>query len=150
MKEETQSEDKPKRKLLPNGQYNGVVSRATDTVSKSDNPMMRVSIQILHEGVSYLVYDYLLKTIPSMAHKLKGFCKALDLQEEYENNTIADYMAQGKDVCVQVTTQVDDTGQYPPKNVINKYLKPEEGKEEEEKEEEVAEDKKIIEDEIPF
>ena len=146
MTKEVQNEDKPKRKLLPNGQYNGVVSRATDTVSKGGNPMMRVSIQVLHEGVSYLVYDYLLKTIPSMAYKLKGFCEALDLQEEYKNNTIADYMAQGKDVCVQVTTQVDDTGEYPPKNVINKYLKPAEV----EVEVEVVEDEKIIEDEIPF
>ncbi|QGH73422.1 MAG: protein of unknown function DUF669 [Podoviridae sp. cty5g4] len=106
--------------LAPAGEYDFVVKKAVDSVSKSGNEMIKLEIEIHPIEGKIKVYDYLLE---AMSFKLKHFCDAVGLTKEYESGSITAAMCSGRAGRCLIDIEVDKTGTYHDKNVVKDYCK---------------------------
>lgn len=106
--------------LLPDGEYEFLVKKAEDKVSKNLNDMILLHISIWDKsGKEHFIKDYLMEAI---AYKIKHFCEAVGLTAEYEAGEFdARHCENLTGKCKVIIEQQKDTA-YPPKNVIKDYI----------------------------
>lgn len=110
--------------LIEPGIYNFQVFEATEKVSKSGNEMIELKLRIWdNNGRERIVFDYLLT---AFAHKLRTFCEAVGLLEQYEadNLNANDCLSKsGKvDLGIQAEKKKDDGSSWPAKNTVLEYV----------------------------
>ena len=111
--------------LIPEGRYQFQVSDATNEISKtSGNEMIKLKLIVWdQEAHERIVFDYLLE---SMAHKLKHFCQAVGLIDDYESGILDNMKCIGKsgtlDLIIQKGKINPSGGVYPDKNVVKDYV----------------------------
>lgn len=107
--------------VFPKGEYDFEVVKAVDETSKAGNTMIKLEIDIFApNGKKSRVFDYLLE---SLAYKLKHFCQAVGLHDEYEEGNInADMCFNRSGKCI-ISIKHDKTGNYPDKNEVRDYCK---------------------------
>ena len=114
--EEMESNFKP---LAP-GYYNFEVKDAEETVSKSGNEMIKLTLKVWdNKGKEYTLYDYLLSSA-NMMWKLKHFCDSCELAEIYENGELTDSACIGK--CGKVETDIEKQEGYGPRAKVKDYV----------------------------
>lgn len=114
--------------LLQSGIYPFIVKEVTAKTSKTGNPMLELKLGILTpQGAEVFVKDFLLAD--SMAFKLKHFCEAIGMVNEYEQGKLDPRALVGKAGKVNLTIQKgkekpDGSGFYNDKNAVKDYMKP--------------------------
>jgi hypothetical protein len=104
--------------LLPEGQYEAVVKRAEEKVSKSGNPMIELIVTCFTvTGAKVDVFDYLLST-DDWAWKVRHFCESAGL--EWAGGSLNDH--QCVDRNVRVNLSIKKQAGYPDKNSVADYL----------------------------
>jgi hypothetical protein len=118
--------------LLEPGVYDFEVAKASQKISKSGNPMAELTLNVWNkDGKQHGVFDYLVfSNVPLNIRKVKHFCDATGLQEEYKKGAIPTELARycGK---VQINIQEEkpnpNGGMYPRKNIVVDYVMTEKG-----------------------
>jgi len=102
----------------PVGEYDFDVLNAEDAISKSDNPMIKVTIGLyIGDTVKNRIFDYLL---PAMEAKLRHFCDTTGLLSRYESGQLEAADCIGRSGRVKIG--IEPAGQYPAKNVVKDYV----------------------------
>lgn len=118
--------------LMDEGVYDFEVVKSTRKVSKSNNPMAELNINVWDkEGKQHLIFDYLVfSTVPLNIKKVKHFCDATGLQEEYKKGQVPEEL-QGRSGKVQIGVQEEQPkpggGFYPKKNCVIDYVMTDKG-----------------------
>lgn len=103
--------------LLPGAVYDFTVATAEDAISKAQNPMIKVKLQIFTDNGHRFVYDYLLE---AMGRKLRNFCKTTGILSAYEKGEFDAPSLEG--VSGKVYIEIEPAGKgYPAKNVVVDY-----------------------------
>lgn len=107
--------------LFEKGTYSFEVTKSENKVSKSGNSMIKLQLVIFanESDLSKTVYDYIM---PSLAFKLRHFCKATGLLEKYEKGTLDAEDCEGKTGKCYVGIEEDESGKYMPKNTVKDYM----------------------------
>ncbi len=110
--------------LMEKGIYPFEVISAENTISKSNNEMIKLQLRIWDkEGSERILYDYLLS---AFIKKIKHFSDVTGLQDKYQNGNLEAEDCLGKSGNVLIGVQEDKTNTYPPKNSVIDYVaKPE-------------------------
>lgn len=124
-----QAEAARKFPMLEPGEYDFQVKKACYRLSKSNNPMIELTVSVWDkQGKEFTIFDYLIST-EKMGWKTRHFCEAVGLEKEYEDRSFNELLCQDKCGKVLITIQKGkpkpDGGLYPDKNVIDDYLKEE-------------------------
>ena len=121
--------------LLPDGDYQGVITSSVDTISaKSGNPMMDMIVSVYDKnGKEYPIRDFLVFT-STMMWKVIHCAESSNLLRVYQDKGFCSAMIRGCSVTVRITTEkgseipVDKLNgklpgsTYPDKNKIQDYL----------------------------
>lgn len=106
--------------VLPEGEYNAVLEKYEEKVSKKGNDMMVLTWKIFpsDERPGLLVTDYVV--LPSFTWKLKKLANAMGRLKDFENQAFQpeDYVGQS----VRVALTIDKQEGYDDKNAIGSYL----------------------------
>jgi len=107
---------------FPKGEYDALVTKALDKVSKSSgNEMIELELTVYGPGgKERLVRDWLVNTDGGQA-KIQRFCRAVDKWETYLAGELTSATCLDANVCVKLAVEEGD-GQYPPKNTVRDYL----------------------------
>jgi hypothetical protein len=121
--------------LLEDGIYEFEVIRSTRKTSKSNNPMAELQLKIWDkEGKIHTIFDYLVfSTIPLNIRKVKHFCDAVGLQEQYKLGQMPEELSgySGKaHIIIQKGNEIPSEklngkpvgSLYPDKNVVDDYM----------------------------
>ena len=138
--------------LFEEGVYDFEVLKSTEKVSKSNNTMAELQINIWNKnGKSKLVFDYLVfSKIGLNIKKVKNFCDTTGLQEQYKKGELPGDLSNlnGKTLIGIQEPQPKPTGGfYPSKNYVMDYVT--EDKKPSLKVEEIGETE-FKDDDIPF
>jgi hypothetical protein len=96
---------------------------AEDTVSKKGNDMAVLKIRVsAPNGQEKIITDYLV-AIDSVAYKIRHFASATGLMDAYDSGTMTAEQMKGQCGQCKVGVKVDESGQYPDKNIIQDYVK---------------------------
>ena len=107
--------------LLPKGDYDAVVTSATDKTSKSGNEMIELGVQVFApDGSERYIWTYLV-AIPSMQWKTKRFAESAGLSSKYETGELAAADCEGCNCRVAVDIEKDKSGKFPDKNTIKDF-----------------------------
>lgn len=119
--------------LLPDGEYDGVISVAVSKYSASGNPMIELGINVYNGADAHYIKDYLVST-EKMMWKIIKCAKSADIFKEYNEGKFNETILMGRNVKVKVKIQAGSEIQedrlngkekgtkYPDKNVIADYL----------------------------
>lgn len=119
MKFQPKTEDELSQ-VLPKGTYEAEVFRAEEKQSKKGNDMLVLGLRVFGPGdKTVLVTDYITE---SVAHKLRHFCESCELLDRYESGELEATECLGQSCTVKLKVEEDETGQYPPKNVVGDYV----------------------------
>lgn len=115
------TEDQVQPLVLPPGEYDAFVHLATDEVSKLNNEMIKLMLDVWDDaGNKTMVFDYLLDAMPL---KLRHFCVAAGIEEAYDAGELTAELC--KDHNVRVKLKIDEgTGEWPRSNKVVDYLPP--------------------------
>lgn len=124
--------------LLEDGDYDFEVVKSTRKISKANNPMAELQLNVWDkEGRQHLVYDYLIfSTVPLNIKKIKHFCEAVGLHEEYNKGSIPEELERcfgsahfskqnGAEIPNDKLNGKPIGSRYPDKNVVDDYIKKE-------------------------
>jgi hypothetical protein len=108
--------------LWPEGIVDFEVMEAEETTSRNGDDMIKLKIKVFNEtGGSRTVYEYLLGT-DSMQWKVRAFCAATGLLDQYETGELDAIDMEGRTGKAKLVIQKDKTGQYGDKNAIGSYI----------------------------
>lgn len=100
--------------LIPSDTWlDATIETAVEKVSKSRNEMIEAGFKVYDGGKNPTIKHYFVSTAPGMFKKL---CKVLNL--DFESGEVSAESLVGKNVCVKIKIQKDETGRYDDKNVI--------------------------------
>lgn len=112
--------------LLPAAFYDFTVSEAEEQVSKSQNEMIVLKLDVYGpEGSIKRITDYLANTDKGQ-FKIRHFCDSVGLMQDYDAGTLT------AEICIQrsgkckVSIQPEDD-KYPAKNIIRDYANADKG-----------------------
>lgn len=94
---------------------------AADKISKTGNEMIELKLNVFGENQEAHVFDYLLE---KMAFKLRHFAEATGLIGEYERGELEALSCLNKMGYAKIGIDKGN-GNFPPKNTVVDYLKPE-------------------------
>lgn len=114
--------------MIEEGFYDFEVVKSTRKTSKSGNPMAELNINVWDkEGKQHLIFDYLVfSTVPLNIKKVKHFCDAVGLQDQYKQGQIPEELERycGKVLIgIQEEKPNPNGGCWPKKNIVVDYLK---------------------------
>lgn len=117
------SEKDLKPPLLERGDYDAEMLDAKDEVSKNGNQTIHFMLKVYSKtGKPHIIHDYLM-FIEGFAYKVRHFCYANGLENEYEAGFLSAEIAKKvRTLRVRVGVEVDKSGQYDDKNRITDYL----------------------------
>lgn len=113
--------------LVEDGTYNFEVVKSTRKTSKSGNQMAEIQNMIWDkDGKTHMVFDYLVfSKVPMNIKKVKHFCDATGLQEEYKKGQLPEELERlsGKAIIgIQDERPNPNGGVYARKNVVIDYV----------------------------
>jgi hypothetical protein len=109
--------------LIPDGVYPFEVMRAEAKKSKAGNDMIALELRIFTpDGKERALNDWLM---PQMGFKLFHFCAYTGLAQQYESGSLTSHDCEGKQGFVRIGSQEDKSGQFPPRNTVKDYVRPE-------------------------
>jgi hypothetical protein len=109
--------------LIPEGVYPFDVMNADNKTSKAGNEMIELELRIYcADGRERSLNDWLM---PKMAFKLFHFCAYCGLSQQYDAGTLTAADCVGKSGFVKIGIQADKQGQYPDRNSVKDYVRPE-------------------------
>jgi hypothetical protein len=111
--------------VFEKGKYKFSVISAKETVSKSQNEMLNLTLVIYHNsipGKSSVVNCYLLTDNPSFEYMIRHFCYSVGLENQYESGVLIASDCIGKEGIVSIGIDVDKTGQYSDKNKVLDFI----------------------------
>ncbi len=113
--------------LMDEGCYSFEVIKSAKRISKSGNPMAELQLRVWDmRGQEHIVYDYLVfSTVNLNKRKVKHFCDAVGLEEEYKNGMIPEELEKysGKvHIGIQDEMPNPKGGNYPKKNMVIDYI----------------------------
>jgi hypothetical protein len=114
--------------LVEDGEYNFEVVRSNRMVSGAGNPMAKMYHRYWDaQGKIHFIYDYLVfSEINLNIRKVKHFCDAVGLVEEYKRGEIPEDLdlLGGKFIIGTQEETIDKNGKkWPKKNVVTDYVK---------------------------
>lgn len=142
--------------LLPKGEYDFEVQHAADAVSgpQSKSPgteMIKLNLAVFTDsGRKQFVRDLL---HPAMEVKLRHFCEAVGLLDQYNDGSLIADHCFGRSGRVKIKITEDKDGNYPPKNEVADYVVNKEARPKRDKlppKPPVDADLDTVEDDIPF
>ena len=105
--------------LLKPGVYDFQVRAAEDTISKKNNPTIKLTLVTWDSsGRERFIKDYL---STSLMYKLKHFCDAVGLEAKYEAGSFGAADCVGK--TGKFKLRVEEQDGYAPKNAVQDYVK---------------------------
>lgn len=108
--------------LIPEGVYPFEVSKAEAKKSKKGNDMIEMELRIfMPDGKERGLRDWLME---QMGFKLFHFCAYTGLSQKYESGTLQSHDCEGRSGFLKIEIQEDKTGQYPPRNSVRDYVRP--------------------------
>ena len=110
--------------LFPAGKYPFEVIKSEDSVSKSGNEMVKLSLKVYGQGERVTtVFEYLMA---SNQQRLSQFCTFTGLAAKYEAGELEASDCEGRQgwVCIKIQPAKDG---YDPRNVVNYYCPKPEG-----------------------
>jgi hypothetical protein len=121
MRFEAKSENELRREnLIPAGEYGFEVLTAEDKVSAKGNDMIALKLIVyLSDGSQRHVYDWILE---AFAFKLRHFCEATGLIEDYNAGRLCAADCVGRSGKVKIGINEDKSGDYPPSNRVLDYI----------------------------
>lgn len=103
------------------GEYDFLVTEATDKLSAKGNEMVELKLQMEDsEGRTFTVFDYLV-SIDVMAYKIRHFAQCVGLMDQYDAGDMAAEYIQGRTGKAKVGVQ-PAKGQYQAKNIVTDYI----------------------------
>lgn len=119
---EQERKEAEQNRLMPFGTIcDFEIVNADDKVSSAGNDMIKLAVKVFKpSGEEQIVDDFLLE---SMEYKLRHAASACGLIDKYSAGELHAYDFPGKTGKCKMGIKRDKTGQYPPKNVINNYIK---------------------------
>lgn len=110
--------------LWPEGDYPFEVIEANYHESKAGKSSIKLRLRCFNqENQSRLITDYL---TAGMEFKLRHFCSTTGIMERYESGTLQPEDCVKCHGVVTLRKEIDESGQYPPKNVVKDYVKKDE------------------------
>lgn len=108
--------------LIPAGTYPFETMEAEAKKSKAGNDMIELTQRVfLPDGRERSVKDWLLA---SPAYKLFHYCSYSGLATQYEQGTLTSADCIGRTGYLKVIIQADKLGQYPDRNSVRDYVRP--------------------------
>lgn len=104
---------KEKDELLTDGEYDAIIERIEETMSRAGHPMLAIRLSV--EG--HMVMDYVVAS-EATAWRVRRFCEGLGL--DYDSGAIDTAALEGARIRVHVTTE-PASGDWPAKNRIDSY-----------------------------
>jgi len=103
------------------GVYDFEIVKAEDAISEAGNEQIHLEMNIFNSaGEKRYVHDYLVST-PGVQYKVRHFCEAVGLLDQYENGSLDADMCEG--VSGQCRIKIDPAkGQYAAKNAVQDYV----------------------------
>lgn len=129
-KSDTEIHEIQNRSLLPEGIYPFLVKDIVESTSSKGNAMLEILLSFIDtNGGERNIKDYLTAT-DQMIFKLKHFCDAIGLAEDYAKGSVITQKCIGRSGKASIGTQKgnakpDGTGYYPDKNNVKDYIKTE-------------------------
>jgi hypothetical protein len=109
--------------LIPNGDYDFEIVKATEKKSKAGNIMMELKLKVWDSnGKERFMFDFLLTDTDMMMFKFKHFCESVGLQSQFELGEVTEGDCLNKSGRVRIFIQQDKSGQYGPRNSVKDYL----------------------------
>lgn len=107
--------------LWPNGNYTFEIAKANNGVSKNNNDMIVLQLNVFTEDGSrvQIVTDYLVEAV---LYKLRHCADACGLLDKYEQGELNAEDFVGKSGTIKLGIQKDKTGEYDDKNVVKDYI----------------------------
>ena len=112
--------------LIPQGEYDFVVATAVQKQSKANLPMIELLLEIYDkQGNKRIMRDWLSASEAPMARmKIREFCYAIGMGDEYEMGVIDEFKLSGRSGKVEVFIEESRDPKYPnPRNQL-KYIDP--------------------------
>lgn len=128
--------------LLSEGYGSFEVLSSEALKSKNENPMIKLVLKVWDKnGSTQNIFDYLLLTDKNFSkRKIKHFCMCVGLDDKYNAGGLNAIDCLGKSGNLEIKTQHDKDGKYPPKSIVFDYLKKIDS----------TEENKGLNDDIPF
>lgn len=113
--------------LIDDGVYDFQVLKSTRKTSQKGNPMAELRLKLWDkEGKTHTLFDYLVfSQVPLNIRKVKHFCDAVGLQEDYKKGKLPEELENfcGKaHIGIQEKQPKSNGGFYPEKNVVVDYI----------------------------
>lgn len=106
---------------FPKGEYDAVVTKAEQKVSKKGNDMIELELTVYGPaGAEATVKDWILSN-DTGAYKLQRFCKSSGQWDLYQAGEISADHCLNQNVTVKLGIQ-DDNADFPPRNKIVDYM----------------------------
>ena len=110
--------------LWPAGTYDYEIIEAEEQTSKAGNDMIALRVKLFNaQGSSIVVDDYLVDS-PKAAYKVRHCAEASSLLGEYEKGELLARDLTHRTGKCKVVVSKDRNGQYPDKNQVADYLRP--------------------------
>jgi hypothetical protein len=121
--------------LLMEGKYDFEVMSANSKISKSGNDMIELTLKLFgYDGKTHTIFDYLLST-ESTLFKLYSFCEATEILDKYNSGDLVAHdcisLCGKAEIGIRRGVISPQGDEYPPKNIVKKYVKSEKQKDNE-------------------
>ena len=114
--DEEVTEEKPKRELLPDGDYDFEVVNAEDKISKAGNEMIKLQLKVRDR----FIFEHLVH-LEKIAWKIKRFCESVDMIDHYREGYLAAGDIIGRRGRCRICTEQREG--YDPQNRVDKWLR---------------------------
>jgi hypothetical protein len=114
--DEEVNEEKPKRELLPDGEYDFEVVDAEEKISQAGNEMIKLKLKV---GDRF-IFEHLVH-LEKIAWKIKRFCESVDMIDHYRAGCLAAGDIIGRRGRCRICTAQREG--YDPQNRVDKWLR---------------------------
>ena len=110
------------RDLLPEGEYQAVVSDAVEKQSKAGNEMIELKLSVWDQaGNQRSIVDRLI-VMDSCMWKIHDFCESAGLMDEYKSGSLTAFACLDKNVHCKIVRKAQEG--FDPKNEVKSYFIP--------------------------
>lgn len=106
---------------FPKGEYEAIVAKASQKVSKKGNDMIELELTVYGPEGATATVKYWILSNDTGAYKLQRFCKSSGQWDLYQAGEISADHCLNQNVTVKLGIQ-DDNPDFPPRNKIADYM----------------------------
>lgn len=110
--------------MLSSGIGNFEVLKATEKMSKNNNPMIELLLKCWDaNGQQGQIFDYLIISDNKFSQrKIRHFCFCVGLEDKYESGKLDAHDCERRSGNIMIAIQKDKNGQYQDKNIVADYI----------------------------